>query len=48
MQTPKMITPSKKALPELILEPSDYELVNVDEILEIPSDYPEELKLFCQ
>ena len=48
MQTPKTITPSKKALPELILEPSNYELANVDEIVELPSDYPEEFKLFCQ
>ena len=50
METPNMITPntSKKASVELILDPCNYEIVNIDEIAELPSDYPEEFKLFCQ
>lgn len=31
----------------ILIEPCDYELINVDEIHELPSDYPEEFKLFC-
>lgn len=32
----------------MILEPSDYDLISVDEIDELPSDYPEDFKLFCK
>jgi hypothetical protein len=32
----------------IVIDPCDYELINVDEIDELPSDYPEEFKLFCQ
>ena len=38
---------SKKHPDEMVLTPRNYELIDVNLINELPSDYPDEFKLFC-
>ena len=47
METPKSIKMNKKPLVELVLEPRDYELINLDLITELPNDYPKEFIELC-
>ena len=46
METPKIIKMNKKPLTQLVLEPCDYELIDVTSITEIPNEYPEEFIKF--
>lgn len=48
MTTSKMIKSNKKPLVKIILEPCDYELVNLDLITELPNEYPEDFNEFCR
>jgi len=47
METPQMINQSQKTSSEFILEPCDYELIDVNSITELPNDYPAEFNEFC-
>jgi hypothetical protein len=47
METPQMINTSQKTSSEFILEPCDYELIDVNSITELPNDYPAEFNEFC-
>ena len=42
-----MINSDKPSLVELILEPCDYELINLDLITELPNEYPDDFNEFC-
>jgi hypothetical protein len=48
METPIIISSNKKPSVELVFEPCDYELFDINSIEELPSDYPEEFKIFCE
>lgn len=47
METPKSIKMNNKPLVELVLEPCDYELINLDLITELPNEYPNVFNEFC-
>lgn len=47
METPKSIKMNTKPSVEFVLEPCDYELINLDLITELPNEYPNEFNEFC-
>jgi len=47
METPQIIRSNKKPSVELVFESCDYELIDVNLIDEIPSEYPKEFTEFC-
>jgi hypothetical protein len=48
MEIFNIITSPKKSLIEDILEPNDYELIDVDLITKLPNKYPNEFNEFCE
>lgn len=38
----------EKSFSSFLLEPNDYLLINVDTIVELPTEYPDEFKAFCR